>query len=130
MSNRPVIKDSCRGFASHDGNGMVGGKWANCNHLFYKKCDIGNLVDDDTAYGWLYAKMDGDTDVTFEAYFDEGYDESVGISHYCDMDEYFIPEDFLELVKECPFLLDETKETIKKKVYGIAEDENGYEAYE
>lgn len=130
MKNRPIIKNKMSGYASNDGNGMVGGKWASCEHLFYKKYELGNFVNDGTAYGWLCAKMDGDIDVTFEAYFDEGYDDSVGISHYCDMDEYFIPEDFLELVKECPFLLDETKETIKKKVYEIAEDDNGYEAYE
>lgn len=130
MNDRPIIKKANSGFVGHDGNGMVGGSWGSCTHLFYKRCDIGDILEDDTAYGWLYAKLDGETEIILEAYFDEGYDNSVGISHYCDMDECFVPDEFLALVEECPFLLDETKEAIEKKVYEIAEDDNGYEAYE
>lgn len=130
MSNRPIIKRKSGGYASNEGNGMVGGSWANCNHLFYKTCDIDGIVEDDAAYGWFYAKLDGKTAITFEAYFNEGHDNSVGISHYCDMDESFVPEDFLALLEACPLLGEGSKDEIRKKVHLIAVDPEGYEPYE
>lgn len=132
---RPKIKSYHKGRIGHDGNGMVGGRWANTTRLAYKDIPVEKLTecisDEDKAekcLEWLTEKI-GET-FRVEAYFDCGYDHSVGLSEYCEMNEGFDPEDVVfDAIKSCPVSLDEVS-LMMLELNDICEDEDGYELYE
>lgn len=135
MNNRSIIKNRCSGYASNEGNGMVGGAWAGATALAHKDFYLSDFTDDiedeargNNAYIWLKERLDDP--ILLEAYFDVGYDHSVGLGEYCDLNETFIPDGFEEDVNECPFLTESEKEALVKMVQGVAEKEDGYEFYE
>ena len=132
---RPKIKSYHKGRASNEGNGMVGGRWWGCKRLGYADVDYlpaFESIINDSHYAdvtdWFRERL-GDT-VRVEAYFDCGKDESVGLSEYCDMDEWFYPDDFENAVCDCPFLSDAEQERVMEDFGKLAEDEDGYELYE
>ena len=135
--SRPIVKSRSNGRVSNDGNGMIGGRWANTTCLAHKEvwlCDImGNISESDEdkankVYEWLKDHI-GDP-IQLEAYFDVGYDESVGLSSYCDLDEAFLPDGLEDAINECPLLTEEEKEVLMEKVQEVADDEDKYELYE
>ena len=135
MNNRPILKDHRYGRVSNDGNGMVGGRWESSTVLAYKDrylCDIIDCITDEVksneVFTWLKDKL-GDP-IRFEAYFDMGYDYSVGLDSYCDLDESFLPEDAEDAVNECPLLNDNEKKFIVSKMQDIADESEGYVFYE
>ena len=115
---------------------MIGGRWANTTRLAHKEvwlCDlfeppVENNERTDDAYLWLKERI-GEL-IRFESYFDVGYDESVCLSSYCDIDESFIPDGVEDAINECPLLTDEEKEVLMEKVEDLANDGNGYKFYE
>ena len=134
-NNRPIVKDHRSGVVSNDGNGMVGGRWENTTILAYKDCYLCDIMDgiveeekSDDVFAWLKDRL-GDP-IRFEAYFDMGYDDSVGLGYYYDLDESFLPEDTEDAIDQCPLLNDEEKKSIVSKMQDIADDSNSYEFYE
>lgn len=133
---RPKIKSYHKGRVGNDGNGMVGGKWANTTRLAYKDIPVKKLTecisDADKAgkcLKWLTEKI-GET-FRVEAYFDTGYDHSVGLSEYCEMNEGFDPEQVVfDAIKSCPLMSEEDKARMMFDLANICEDEDGYELYE
>ena len=132
---RPKIKSYHKGRIGNDGNGMVGGKWANTTILAYKDIPVKKLTecisDEEKAekcLSWLKEKI-GET-FRVEAYFDCGYDHSVGLSEYCEMNEGFDPEQVVfDAIKSSPV----SSEDICKMMFDLAnicDDEDGYELYE
>ena len=53
---RPIIKNQSKGIVGHDGNGMVGGRWANATRLAYKDIPVEELTecisDEEKAENW------------------------------------------------------------------------------
>lgn len=133
--SRPKIKMHRKGRVGNDGNGMVGGRWENTTRLAYKDIPVERLVecisDDDKAekcLSWLKEKIGESFRV--EAYFDVGYDHSVGLSEYCDMHEGFDPEqEVFDAIKSCPVSGEEVC-WMMVELANICEDEEGYELYE
>lgn len=132
---RPKIKSYHKGRVGNEGNGMVGGKWANTTRLAYKDIPVEKLTecisDADKAekcLKWLTEKI-GET-FRVEAYFNCGYDHSVGLSEYCEMDEGFDPEQVVfDAIKSCPASGEEVF-LMMVELANICEDEDGYELYE
>lgn len=136
MSN-PIVKSSRRGYAPHDGNGMVGGSWANNEVLARKSVDVERLTkktvsDTDKAekcQEWLTDKI-GDSFLV-EAYFNVGYDHSVGLDYYCDLSEYLDPDqEVFDAIDACPFLTPEERIAMLGLLDDICSDEEGYECYD
>ena len=133
---RPKIKSYHKGWIGHDGNGMVGGKWANTTILAYKDIPVKKLTDGisdeekaEKCLSWLTEKI-GKT-FRVEAYFDCGYDHSVGLSEYCEMNESFDPEQIVfDSIKSCSLMDEEDKARMMFDLANICEDEDGYELYE
>lgn len=136
MTRRSKIKKYRKGYVRPDGNGMTGGRWANTTRLAYKDIAVEKLTecisDDDKAekcLSWLKEKIGEYFRV--EAYFDCGYDHSVGLSEYCDMHEVFYPEQKVyNAIANCTWLDPDEKQEICGLVDEICEDEDGYELYE
>lgn len=135
QSSRPLVKNYHSGYASNEGNGMVGGRWWGCERLAHKEIALADLIPDDRAdvvcayfiekgWGSLYAFIE------VEAYFSVGSDESVGLSEICDLDESFIPDGFEDAVNECPFLTQPESDALIEKVQEIADKDDDYEFYE
>lgn len=132
----PKVKKHRKGRVGNDGNGMVGGRWENTTRLAYKYIPVERLVecisDDDKAekcLEWLKEKIGESFRV--EAYFDCGYDHSVGLGEYCDMHESFDPEQAVfDAIDSCPWLSPGEKHEMTGWLYEICEDEDGYELYE
>ena len=132
---RPKIKSYHKGYVGNDGNGMVGGRWANTTRLAYKDISVERLTecisDADKAEKcllWIKEKV-GET-FRVEAYFNVGYDHSVGLSEYCEMDEGFDPEQVVfDAIKSCPVSGEEVC-LMMVELANICEDEDGYELYE
>jgi hypothetical protein len=133
---RPIIKRSSHGYASNDGNGMVGGRWAGCTHLAYKDIKVDELTecitDTDKAEKvalWLKERI-GET-IRVEAYFNEGYDHSVGIPYYCDLEESFDPhQKVYDAIDSCPDMTGDEKDTMKGWCWDLSDEEEGYEFYD
>lgn len=133
---RPIIKNQSNGRVGNDGNGMVGGKWANTTILAYKDIPVKKLTecisDADKAekcLKWLTEKI-GKT-FRVEAYFDYGYDHSVGLSEYCEMNEGFDPEQVVfDAIDSCPWLSPGERHEVTGWLYEMCDDEDGYELYE
>lgn len=128
---RPKIKSYHKGWIGHDGNGMVGGRWANTTILAYKDIPVKKLTecisDTDKAEKCLKLLTEkiGET-FRVEAYFDCGYDHSVGLSEYCEMNESFDPDEVVfDAIKSCP-----ASSLMMVELANICEDEDGYELYE
>lgn len=134
--SRAVIKDERHGTVPHDGNGMVGGKWAGHTHLAYKDIKLSSIVgflDEEeakAAIAWLTIAVGADY-IRVEAYFDVGFDHSVGLENYCDLDEVFGAEEVdVNAIWACPALnIGQTEHAIEN-LNDLAEDENGYQLYE
>jgi hypothetical protein len=135
--NRPKIKNYHKGRASNEGNGMVGGRWWGCKRLGYVDVDYMPALDginDDSHFSDVYdylVERIGEK-VRVEAYFNCGKDESVGLPEYCDLDEWFEPEDFINAVNECPFLSKSERMRILADMGDLIEglDDDAYELYE
>lgn len=133
---RPIVKSHRKGYVSNDGNGMVGGRWESATRLGYKDINVETLTkcisDVDTAekfLSWLYERIGEDFRV--EAYFDVGYDNSVGIGNYCEMDESLDTEQsVIDAIDYCPWLSYKEKHEIFGRLDEIKEDEEGYKLYE
>ena len=133
---KPKIKSYHKGRVGNDGNGMVGGRWANTTRLAYKDISVERFTecisDVDKAekcISWLKEKIGESFRV--EAYFDCGYDHSVGLSEYCEMNESFDPEqEVLGAIDSCPWLSPDERLELTGWLYEICEDEDGYELYE
>lgn len=136
MNDRPIIKKANSGFVGHDGNGMVGGSWANTEILARKHVDVSRLAesvaDEEKSakcLEWLTEKI-GES-FLLEAYFDCGYDHSVGISSYCDLNEWLDPdEEVTDAIESCPWLTPDEKVAMLGYLYDICADEEGYELYD
>jgi hypothetical protein len=137
MNDRPIIKKANSGFVGHDGNGMVGGSWANTEILARKSVDVERLTekvvsDTDKAekcYEWLTDKI-GDS-FFVEAYFNVGYDHSVGLDYYCDLSEWLDPDqEVFDAIDSCPWLTPEEKVAMLGYLYDICAEEDGYELYD
>lgn len=129
MENRPLIKKKSSGYASHDGNHMVGGSWKSETRLYFKYIDIDAIIESDNAYNWLIEKRQGSGDVRVEAYITTGYDHSVGIENMCDMEEYFLDEELIEQIQECPFLSENEVTDAIAEYEDIASNTDNYEPY-
>jgi hypothetical protein len=112
MEYRPYIKNGHSGRVPRDG--MTGGDYAFCTALAYKNLGMWPALrclearaDYDEICDWFLENYDEDGDVRVEAYITFGYDHSVGINSYSELDEVFDPEDFYEAVDNCPYLNDE-----------------------
>ena len=133
---RPIVKNQSNGIVGHDGNGMVGGRWANTTILAYKDIPVKKLTecisDEEKAekcLSWLKERR-GET-FRVEAYFDCGYDHSVGMDSYCEMNEGFDPEDVVfDAIDSCPWLSYGERHEVTGWLYELCEDEDGYELYE
>lgn len=133
---RPKIKNHHKGRVGNDGNGMVGGRWENTTRLAYKDISVERLTecisDAEKAKKcllWLKEKI-GES-FRLEAYFDEGYDYSVGLDSYCDMNESLDPDQVvLDAINTCPSLTPDEKDEMKGYLFDICDDEDGYEFYE
>lgn len=134
---RPIIKNHRKGSVGNDGNGMVGGRWESATRLAYKDINVADLTermtDTDKAekfIKWLEEKIGSET-FRVEAYFDVGYDHSVGIDSYCEMNEMFEPElPIYDLIEDCPLISGTEKSFITFDLASICEEEDGYELYE
>ena len=138
MSTRPKIKHFRKGVASNEGNGMVGGKWWGATVLGYADIDftpaLDSITDDsrfNDIFSWLQEKLGSDI-VRVEAYFNVGKDDSVGLPEYCDMDEWFEPDDFINAINECPFLSKSERMRVLTDMGALIEntDESDYELYD
>lgn len=132
---RPKIKNYRKGRVGNDGNGMVGGKWWGCQRLGYADIDFTpslESINDDAfsdVYDYLVEKL-GDK-VRVEAYFNVGKDESVGLPEYCDLDEWFEPEDFINAVNQCPFLSKSERMRVLTDMGALIEEsEDKFELYD
>lgn len=133
---RPKIKSYHKGWIGNDGNGMVGGRWANTTILAYKDIPVKKLTegisDEEKAkkcLSWLKERI-GET-FRVEAYFDTGYDHSVGLSEYCEMNEGFDPEQVVfDSIDSCPWLSPGERHEVTGWLYELCDDEDGYELYE
>lgn len=133
---RPKIKNHRKGVVGHDGNGMVGGRWESATRLAYKDVPVTSLTecisDEDKAekcLKWLTEKV-GET-FRVEAYFDCGYDHSVGLGSYCEINEWFEPdEEVTDAIDSCPWLTTEDKIEMTSHLDDICADEEGYELYD
>ena len=65
---------------------------------------------------------DEDGDVKIEAYITTGYDDSVGVKGYAELEEVFDPDDFYEAVDACPFLNDEERFYIHNHMQDMVDD--------
>lgn len=117
---------------------MVGGKWWGCQRLGYADIDFTpslESINDDShfsdVYDYLVETLGGDR-VRVEAYFNVGSDESVGLPDYCDLDEWFEPEDFITAVNECPFLSKSERMRVLTDMGVMLDglDEDNYELYD
>lgn len=132
--NRPKIKRHAKGSIPRDG--MTGGRWENTTRLAYKDVPVERMTecisDDGKAekcLEWLTARI-GDS-FRVEAYFDVGYDYSVGLDSYCDMNESFDADDVVyDSIGLCPCLSIADKHDMTVLVGNLIEDEEGYEFYE
>lgn len=111
MKNRPVIKKEGSGFASHEGNGMVGGRWSGCERLAYKSVYISDHIDQkhsiiEKASEWLN-KHNLDS-ITVECYIEFDDDDSTN-HHSVTIDELFYPDEFDERINKCPYLTKKQK---------------------
>lgn len=138
MSKRPKIKNYHKGVASNDGNGMVGGRWWGATVLGYADIDFTpalESINDDSHFSdvhdYLVETLGGDR-VRVEAYFNVGKDDSVGLPEYCDLDEWFEPDDFINAINECPFLSRAERMRVLTDMGALIEntDESNYELYD
>ena len=137
VMNRPKIKNYRSGSVGNDGNGMVGGKWWGCQRLGYADIDFTpalESINDDSHFADVMDNLVetlGGYTVRVEAYFDVGRDESVGLSNYCDLDEWFEPEDFISAVNQCPFLSKSERMRVLTDMGAlIDESEDKFELYD
>lgn len=87
-----------KGYVSCDGNGMVGGHWWSCERTGSKAVEMADVIEklEDVA---THIPREFELEATFE----EGEDESVGLSHYLDLvDQEGVPEDLLEAIEKAP----------------------------
>lgn len=126
---RPIIKRRCSGRVSNEGNGMVGGAYAFSTGLAYTKIEIWPAlrcliarVDYDEICKWFLENYDEDGDVKIEAYITVGYDDSVGVKSFAELEEVFEPEDFYEAVDKCPYLNDEENFYIHTHMQDMVDD--------
>lgn len=126
---RPIIKRSCSGRVSNEGNGMVGGAYAFSTVLAYTKIEIWPAlrcliarVDYDKICEWFLENYDEEGEARIEAYITAGYDDSVGIKSSADLEEVFEPEDFYEAVDKCPYLNDEENFYIHTHMQDMVDD--------
>lgn len=134
---RPKIKNYHKGYASNDGNGMVGGKWWGCERLAYKTVYITDHIDipvhDDFGARWdkVVDWFDGKDELVIEAYIEIGEDKSTNYSAY-DLDEVFYPDEFDDLVGLCPYLSDPEREDAITKFRSFVDelDAGDFELYE
>ena len=135
MKGRPIIKNECSGYASNDGNGMVGGRWYGCDRLAYRgeyisqHIDIDKVSDTDAVCDWL-EKNHLDF-VTIECYIE--FDDDFSTNHHSvTISELFYPEEFDERINKCPHLTDEEKKktiaAFKEYVEGL--EETDFRLYE
>lgn len=138
MTNRPKIKHYRKGRVGNDGNGMVGGRWWGATVLGYADIDFSPALDsiqDDShfndVFSWIQEKLGSDT-VRVEAYFNVGKDDSVGLPEYCDLDEWFEPEDFINAINDCPFLSESERMCVLADMGELIEntDDENYELYD
>ena len=136
---RPIIRRQCKGRVPNEGNGMVGGAYAFCTRLAYKKIEIWPAlrcliarVDYEDICKWFEDNYDANGTATVEAYFTVGYDHSVGVSDSCEEDERFGPDGFDETVNRCPYLNDEERFYIITAMDDMVDDipEDDFEFYE
>ena len=139
MSNRPIIKSSYSGRVPNEGNGMVGGTYAFCTRLAYKKIEIWPALRCVSARGdyedikeWFIDNYDANGMATVEAYFTVGYDHSGGVNSSCEEDERFLPEGFEDAVYRCPYLDGDEWIDINMKMSDMVDDipEDEFEFYE
>ena len=132
---RPLIKNYCRGSVPRDG--MTGGRWENTTRLAYKDIPVERLTecisDEEKAekcLSWLKERI-GES-IRVEAYFDVGYDHSVGLDNYCDMYSNPFPPDqsVVDAISFCPVVSAKDRLKIGDTLSDIAEEEEGYELYE
>lgn len=135
MNYRPVVKNIKSGYASHDGNGMVGGKWSGCDRLAYKGEYISQHIDPakvkntDEVCDWL--EKNHLNFVTIECYITFDDDDSTDCHTRC-IDEVFYPEKFDERINSCPYLTDKEKAIVIKdfKEYVDNLEETDYRLYD
>ena len=132
---RPIVKRQSHGRVGNDGNGMVGGRWQSCTHLAYKDISVDGLTecisDGDKAEKvalWLKERI-GET-IRVEAYFSEGYDHSVGLDHYCDMEEGFDNLEAINSITICPLMTESEKSLMRLRMWDMQDEPEGYEFYE
>lgn len=108
---------------------MVGGAYAFSTGLAYTKIEISPAlrcliarVDYDEIYNWFLENYDEDGDVKIEAYITVGYDDSVGVKSFAELEEVFEPEDFYEAVDKCPYLNDEENFYIRTHMQDMVDD--------
>lgn len=132
---RPLVKKHSKGYVPNGGNGMIGGRWANTTRLAYKDINVSDLTnsisDTDKAEACLKWVTDriGET-FRVEAYFDCGYDHSVGVPEYCEMNESLDPDKSVFEAFDCPMLTLKEKSDVMDALADICDDEDGYELYE
>lgn len=126
---RPLIKSNYAGRVSNEGNGMIGGSYAFSTVLAYKNLELWPALrclearaDYDEICDWFLNNYDEDVDVKVEAYITFGYDHSVGINSYSELEEVFDPDDFYEAVDACPFLNDEERFYIHNHMQDMVEN--------
>jgi len=126
---RPLIKSQYSGRVSDEGNGMVGGAYAFSTGLAYKNLEfwpafrcLEARVDYDEICNWFLENYDEDGEARIEAYITVGYDDSVGVKDYAELEEVFDPDDFYEAVDKCPYLNDEEKFYIRNHMQDMVDD--------
>lgn len=117
------------GYVPNDGNGMVGGSWFSRTDLCDKFVAIEDLTEDEAVAAWLSQRM-GDEAIIVEAHITSGYDHSVGIDCFAEVDDFIEPEGFEDAVAECPLLTEETRKALWEKFETIAYDTANYETKE
>lgn len=134
--SRPVIRDRGRGYASNEGNGMVGGAYGWCvglNYCDFETCRLTECIedDDDRIWSWFVDKI-GD-EFRVEAYIEFSYDYSVGDPGSCEIEEAFPPEQKVyDAIEECPLLTAEQKAKVLEHLEKMLDDldVDDYDPYE
>lgn len=125
---RPIIKNESHGYVKPDGNPMTGGKWYSITYLAHKNITIASLTDDPAVRAWLTERNGGNPSFVMDAYICYGKDNATNYEGY-EMDEYFAGR-ITKDIADCPLLNDETRLALWDKLDEIANDPDGYTAYE
>ena len=139
IPKHPLVKSSTSGRVSNDGNPMIGGTYAFSTCLAHAEIEISRLLsvlnpktNADAVLEWMKQNYDKDGIITIEAYITSGYDHSVGVNGYCELDEYFDPDDFYAAMDDCPLLTGDEYNAVADLLQNTLEemDIDNYTLYE